>query len=214
MPRGKSTVEYVVISDLTKPVDEQEGYVLVVEGRGGYTDKNRQKALELALCKYEEEEFPVDEFPDGITLEHVLPAAPEPPILDEQELLPIQIGAREAADLARLQADVQDAIEEIMPYKETLEKLKNYGNEFQPMLSNEEKEQVRDKNFPKALNQMASAIISQDDYQKSCTGNYKLIIKIIEDYSRGKELFFQEQKLIQTVEARESLENNYSANGE
>ena len=68
MPRGKSTVEYVVISDLTKPVDEQEGYVLVVEGRGGYTDKNRQKALELALRKYEEEEFPVDEFPDGIAL--------------------------------------------------------------------------------------------------------------------------------------------------
>ncbi len=41
MPRGKSTVEYVVVSDLTKPVNEQEGYVLIVEGRRGYTDKNR-----------------------------------------------------------------------------------------------------------------------------------------------------------------------------
>lgn len=60
MPRGKSTVEYVVVSDLTKPVNEQEGYVLIEEGRGGYTDKNRQKALSLALCKYEEEEFPLE----------------------------------------------------------------------------------------------------------------------------------------------------------
>ncbi len=100
MPRGKLTGEYVAVSDLTKGVNQQEGYLLIVEGRGGYTDKNRQKALSLALCKYEKEEFPVDEFPDGITLEHILPAAPYPPILNEQELLPIQIGARATFDRA------------------------------------------------------------------------------------------------------------------
>jgi hypothetical protein len=183
MPRGKSTVEYVLISDPTKLVKEQEGYLLLVEGRS-YADKNHHKALELALLKYEEGEFPDDKFPDGITLEHILPAAPEPLALEEQELLPIQIGAREVVELVRLQVDVQDAIEEVIPYRGTLEKLKDYGSEAQALLTPEEKEKVRDRNFPKVLNQMASAIVSQEDYRQNCTGYYKMIIDIIENYKK------------------------------
>ena len=213
MPRGKSTVEYVAINDLTKPINEQSGYVLVVEGRGGYTDKNRQKALELALHKYSSGELPIDKFPDGLTLEHILPDADSGSDVGEIELLPIQVGAREAADLARLQADVQDAIEEVMPYQGVLEKLKDLQSSSLPMLTNEEKEQVLDKNFSKALHQMASAIANQSDYQQQCSGSYKLIIDIISEYKRETSSIKHNGNLEKVTEGRQEVKSNHVQNG-
>ncbi len=206
MARRKSTVEYVAISDLSIPPTEQEGYLLVVEGRGGYTEKNQSKALELALTKFQSGDIPSDSFPDGITLEHIKPAAPLTLNLVESELLPIQIGAREVAELARLHVEVQDTIKLALPYRETLKKLTDCVSESQSWLTDEEKEQIRNKNFANALTQAANAIAAQDNYRQTCSDNYKLILGVLENYSKKKTRSSDHQNgSVTAIESNEEL---------
>ncbi len=208
MPRRKSTVEYVAISDLSIPSKEQEGYLLIVEGRGGYTEKNQEKALELALTKFQSGEIPSDSFPDGITLEHIKPAAPLPSNEVDSELLPIQIGAREVAELARLYVEVQDTIKSALPYRETLKKLTDCGNDPQSWLTDEEKEQIRNNKFSKALTQAANAIAAQDNYRQTCSDNYKLILGVLEEYSKKRRSSALQSGSATGIESSEELSDD------
>jgi len=49
-----------------------------------------------------------------------------------------------------------------------LEKLKDYGSEAQALLTLRKRTSSGQK-FSKVLNQMASAIVSQEDYRQNCT---------------------------------------------
>jgi len=70
----------------------------------------------------------------------------------------------------------------------------------QALLTPEKKNKLGQK-FSKVLNQMASAIVSQEDYRQNCTGYYKMIIDIIENetvsynnYKAPEKIFIEEVK--------------------
>ncbi|MGB7521230.1 MAG: hypothetical protein WA896_16500 [Spirulinaceae cyanobacterium] len=47
MVKTKGVSYFVAVSDLAKPVAEQEGFLVEVDNRSGDTEKNRDRALEI-----------------------------------------------------------------------------------------------------------------------------------------------------------------------
>jgi hypothetical protein len=182
MVKSKSVTHFVAVSDLSKPVAAQEGILLEVEGRGGDTPKNRQKALEQINNMWENGEIEADKFPDGIALDHIFFVPPNSPQLQSPEdlnqdpnVLPVVQGAREIIELTKLQIEVQEAAEETAPYTPIIEAVLDRTRPLTP----EEKDLAREKKYGKTLERLGFAIATQEEYQESCTGNGKLILNAI-----------------------------------
>ena len=123
MVKTLNVSQFVAVSDLSKPANEQEGILVEVKSAGGDTDKNRAKALELVQQMWEQEKIDADLFPDGITPEHIFyvpditPADKSPNAnKNHQDLSPIVEGAQEIIQLTKLQVEAQEASEQAQPY--------------------------------------------------------------------------------------------------
>ncbi|NES83056.1 MAG: hypothetical protein F6K10_17530 [Moorea sp. SIO2B7] len=182
MARTKSVTYFVAVSDISKPVAEQEGILLEVEGRGGDNDKNREKALSMVNDLWENGEIEADKFPDGITLDNIFYVPPNSPQLQSAqdlnlgtELPPVVQGAQEIIQLTKLQIEVQEAAEETAPYIPIIEVVLDRSRP----LSQEEKDLAKDRKYGKVIERMGMAIANQEEYQASCTGNGKLILNAL-----------------------------------
>ncbi|MEC4806452.1 MAG: hypothetical protein SAJ12_19405 [Jaaginema sp. PMC 1079.18] len=182
MVKSKAATHFVAVSDLSKPVAAQEGILLEVEGRGGDTPKNRQKALDQINDMWEKGEIAADKFPDGISLEHIFFVPPHslqlqsPEDLNQdQTLLPVIQGAREIIELTKLQIEVQEAAAETAPYTPIIEAVLERTRPLTP----EEKDLAKEKKYGKTIERLGMAIASQEEYQENCTGNGKLILNAI-----------------------------------
>lgn len=183
MARNKTVTNFVAVSDISKPVAEQEGILLEVEGgRGGDNEKNRAKALSMVNQMWENGEIDADKFPDGITDENIFYVPTEStqlkPPQDENldlEMLPVVQGAQEIIQLTKLQVEVQEAAEEAAPYIPMIEALLERSRP----LTTEEKELAKDKKYGRIIERIGTAIASQEEYQATCTGNGKLILNAI-----------------------------------
>lgn len=185
MSRRKSVVEYTVVEDPSKSPSEQQGYALVIEGRGGDTEKNRARALEVALTKYENGEIPADRFKNGLGAENIL-YVPPPKGKDEEEeeeetLLPIQLGAREAIEKTKLALATHQAVQEVLPYLPLLKLVSDYDNRPRKLTS-EEMNTASDKGYGKAIEKFGAAVAEEQQFHANSTGNDKLIIAILEEY--------------------------------
>lgn len=182
MVKSKAATHFVAVSDLSKPVAAQEGILLEVEGRGGDTPKNRQKALDQINDMWENGEIAADKFPDGISLEHLFFVPPHSLQLQSPEDLnqdpssrPVVQGAREIIELTKLQIEVQEATEETAPYTPIIEAVLERSRP----LTSEEKDLAKEKKYGKTIERLGVAIASQEEYQENCTGNGKLILNAI-----------------------------------
>ncbi len=182
MAKSKAVTHFIAVSDLSKPVAAQEGILLEVEGRGGDTPKNRQKALEQINDMWENGEIAAEKFPDGIALDHIFFVPPSSPQLQAPEdlnqdssLLPVVQGAREIIELTKLQIEVQEAAEETAPYTPIIEAVLDRTRPLTP----EEKDLAREKKYGKTIERLGFAIATQEEYQESCTGNGKLVLNAI-----------------------------------
>ncbi|WP_204104510.1 MULTISPECIES: hypothetical protein [Spirulina sp. CCY15215] len=179
MARTKSIVHYVAVSDLSQPPEEHQGFRIEVEGRGGDTEKNREKALEIVNQKWENGEIAEDKFPDGITRDNIFYVPPQSAKgnmeTTDQELLPIVQGAQEIVQLTKLQIEVQEAAEEASPYTPIIEVILDRSRP----LSSEEKDLAKDKKYGKIIERVGVAIANQEEFRENCTGNGKLILNAI-----------------------------------
>jgi hypothetical protein len=176
MGRRKSTVNFVAVSDITKPATDQEGILVTVEGRGGDTATNREKALELVNRMWEDGEIAAEHFPDGVTqdnLFYVPDDNPEP--LNPAALSPIVQGAQEIIQLTKLQLEAQDAADEAAPYIPIIEAVLARTRPLTP----EERELAKERKYGKVIERMGAVIASQEDYQAQCTGHGQLILNAI-----------------------------------
>jgi hypothetical protein len=182
MARTKTVAHFVAVSDLSKPIDEQEGVLVEVEGRGGDTEKNRAKALEAIEQMWEKGEIEEDRFPDGISQENIFYVPPPSESLPEEqlpqekmELLPVVQGAREIIELTKLQLEAQEAAEEAAPYAPIIEAVLDRTRP----LTTEEKELAKEKKYGKVIERLGAAIAFQEEFRETCTGNGKLILNAI-----------------------------------
>lgn len=182
MSKNPALVHYVVVNDLSKPVDEQEGILIEVEGRGGDTENNRVKAKAKIEQMWKEGEIEADKFPDGITPENIIYVPPvkeevETPAtsISEGELPPVVQGAQEILQLTKLQIEVQEAAEEASPYVPIIQTILDRNRP----LSAEEKDLAKDKKYGKTIEKLAQIIAHQEDYQQKCTGKAQLILNAI-----------------------------------
>lgn len=182
MAKSKTVTHFVAVSDLSKPVAEQEGVLLAVEGRGGDTEKNRAKALELVNQMWESGDIEADKFPDGIAQEHIFYVPPQstqlrsPQALNQDPpLLPIVQGAQEIIQLTKLQIEAQEAAQEAEPYAPIIEAVLDRTRPLTP----EEKELAKERKYGKIIERLGYAIASQEEYRETCTGNGKLILNAI-----------------------------------
>lgn len=182
MVKTKGVSYFVAVSDLAKPVAEQEGFLVQVDNRSGDTEKNRAKALDIVNQMWEEGNIESDKFPDGVTKEHIFFVPPDSPQLrspkalnQEPEVLPVVQGAQEIIELTKLQVEVQEAAEETAPYAPIIEAILDRSRPLTP----EEKDLAKEKKYGKVINRMGFAIASQEDYQANCTGNGRLILNAI-----------------------------------
>lgn len=177
MTRQKSTVSYTVIDDLSLPPETQKGTVIQVEGRGGDTPKNRERALEIALKMFEDGE--ITGFPDGLNLENIVYTPPvDEPATPEETLRPIQRAAREALKTVELFIQKQEAIDAATLCLEILEiAVANNGKR----LTYEQVAQAKDRSFGKTINNLADAIATQEIFLESAEGLTEMITSIIRD---------------------------------
>jgi hypothetical protein len=171
----------VAVSDLSQPASKQEGVLIEIEGKGGDTPQNREKALEILQQMWEKGEIESDKFPDGMTQEHLFYVPPESSRLQEAQtnetdsLTPIVQGAQEIIQLTKLQIEVQEAAEEASPYVPIIQAVLERSRP----LSVEEKELAKDKKYGKTLERLGMAVAEQEDYREHCTGNASLILNAI-----------------------------------
>ncbi|MGD2181029.1 hypothetical protein [Lusitaniella coriacea] len=182
MAKAKTVTHFVAVSDLSKPIAEQEGVLLEVEGRGGDTEKNRAKALEMVNQMWENGQVEAEKFPDGISLEHIFFVPPHSSQLQSPQainadphLLPVVQGAQEIIELTKLQIEVQEAAEEAAPYTPIIEAVLDRARPLTP----EEKDLAKEKKYGKIIERVGFAIASQEEYSDNCTGNGKLILNAI-----------------------------------
>ncbi|WP_319419427.1 hypothetical protein [Pleurocapsa sp. FMAR1] len=182
MTKTPAVSHFVAVSDLSKPVQEQEGILVEVSGTTGDTKKNRAKALEMVQEMWEKEEIDVNRFPDGLTPDHIfyVPSVSPPvkstqTVSDNQELLPIVQGAKEIIELTKLQLDVQEASEEAEQY---IPIIKVVLERSRPLTA-EEKELAKDKKYGKTIEKLGSIVAAQEEYQETCTGNGSLVLNAI-----------------------------------
>ncbi|NJK50780.1 hypothetical protein HC931_24090 [Candidatus Gracilibacteria bacterium] len=183
MARRKSVTHFVAVSDLSQPATKQEGVLIEIEGKGGDTPQNREKALEILQQMWEKGEIESDKFPDGMTQDHLFYVPPESSRLQEEaqtneqtdSLTPIVQGAQEIIQLTKLQIEVQEAAEEASPYVPIIQAVLERSRP----LSVEEKELAKDKKYGKTLERLGIAVAQQEDYREHCTGNANLILNAI-----------------------------------
>lgn len=182
MAKTPAVSHFVAVSDLSKPVQEQEGILVEVSGTTGDTKKNRVKALEIVQEMWEKEEIDVNRFPDGLTQDHIfyVPSASPSvkstqPVSDSQELLPIVQGAKEIIELTKLQLEVQEASEQAEQY---IPIIKVVLERSRPLTA-EEKELAKDKKYGKTIEKLGSIVAAQEEYQETCTGNGSLVLNAI-----------------------------------
>ena len=182
MRKTKAVTYFVAVSDISKPVAEQEGILLEVDGRGGDTQKNRDRALSIINQMWENGEIEADTFPDGITLDHIFYVPPNSPQLKSPQslnssgkLLPVVQGAQEIIQLTKLQIEVQEAAEEATPYIPIIEAVLDRSRP----LTIEEKDLAKEKKYGKVIERVGAAIANQEEFQETCTGNGKLILNAI-----------------------------------
>lgn len=184
MAKSPAVSHFVAVSDLSKPVAEQEGILIEVPGVGD-TKKNRAKALNMVQEMWEKEEIDVDRFPDGLTPEHIFYVPSDSPqvkvnksnnkVSDSQELLPIVQGAQEIIQLTKLQLDVQEASEQAEQYVPIIKVVLERSRPLTP----EEKELAKDKKYGKTIEKLGSVVAQQEEFQESCTGNGSLVLNAI-----------------------------------
>lgn len=182
MVKTSAVSRFVAVSDLSKPVAEQEGILIEVKGAGGDTNRNREKALDIVRQMWEKEEIEVDLFPDGITSENIFyvpevnspkqPSSTEP---ESQTVIPIVQGAQEIIQLTKLQIEAQEASEQAAQYVPIIKAILDRSRPLTP----EEKELAKDKKYGKTLEKLGSVIASQEEFQESCSGNAALILNAI-----------------------------------
>jgi len=182
MAKAKTVTHFVAVSDLSKPVAEQEGVLLEVEGRGGDTEKNRAKALELVNQMWENGEIEADKFPDGIAPDNLFYVPPQsaqlrsPQALNQDSPLPPVVrGAQEIIQLTKLQIETQEAAREAEPYTPIIAAVLDRSRPLTP----EEKDLAKEKKYGKIIERLGYAIASQEEYRETCTGNGKLILNAI-----------------------------------
>ena len=182
MVKTQNVSQFVAVSDLSKPANEQEGILVEVKGAGGDTEKNRAKALELVRQMWEQEEIEADLFPDGITSEHIfyVPAiSPSNKSLNgnknNQSLSPIVEGAQEIIQLTKLQLEAQEASEQAQPYVPIIQVILDRTRP----LTTEEKELAKDKKYGKTIEKLGTVIAHQEEFQANCSGNGVLILNAI-----------------------------------
>ncbi|MEM8674814.1 MAG: hypothetical protein AAGF83_13215 [Cyanobacteria bacterium P01_G01_bin.67] len=182
MAKTPAVSHFVAVSDLSKPVTEQEGILVEVSSTAGDTKKNRAKALEIVQEMWEKEEIDVNRFPDGLTPEHIFyvpPNSPQPKstkvVSDSQELLPIVQGAQEIIQLTKLQLEVQDASEQAEQYVPIIKVVLERSRP----LTSEEKELAKDKKYGKTIEKLGSVVAAQEEFQETCSGNGNLVLNAI-----------------------------------
>ena len=182
MVKNSNLAQFVAVSDLSKPANEQEGILVEVKGTGGDTEKNRAKALEIVRQMWEKEEIEADLFPDGITSEHIfyVPAISSSDRSsngkkNNQGLSPIVEGAQEIIQLTKLQIEAQEASEQAQPYVPIIQAILDRTRP----LTAEEKELAKDKKYGKTIEKLGSVIASQEEFQANCSGNGVLILNAI-----------------------------------
>jgi hypothetical protein len=182
MTRTPSTTHYVAVSDFSKPLAEQEGILIQVEGRGGDNHRNRTKALEIVQQMWQKGDIEADKFPDGLTQDNILYVPPDSPNLQSPRRLkkspqvpPIVQGAQEIIELTKLQLEVQEAAEEAEPYLPIIHAIL----ERTRPLTAEEKELVKDKKYAKTLEKLGTIIAEQENYRETGTKYASLILNAI-----------------------------------
>ena len=182
MVKTQNVAQFVAVSDLSKPANEQEGILVEVKGAGGDTDKNRAKALEIVQQMWEKEEIEADLFPDGITLEHIFYVPPITPAdrsrnnnKKNQSVSPIVEGAQEIIQLTKLQIEAQEASEQAQPYIPIIQAILDRNRP----LTAEEKELAKDKKYGKTIEKLGGVIATQEEFQANCSGNGILILNAI-----------------------------------
>ena len=182
MVKTANVSQFVAVSDLSKPANEQEGILVEVKGAGGDTAKNRAKALEIVQQMWEQEEIEADLFPDGITLEHIfyVPAisASNKSLnanKNNKSISPIVEGAQEIIQLTKLQIEAQEASEQAQPYVPIIQVILDRTRP----LTAEEKELAKDKKYGKTIEKLGGVIATQEEFQANCSGNGVLILNAI-----------------------------------
>ncbi len=182
MVKTQNVSQFVAVSDLSKPANEQEGILVEVKSAGGDTDKNRAKALEIVQQMWEQEKIDADLFPDGITSENIfyVPAITpaDKPVnanKNNQDLSPIVEGAQEIIQLTKLQIEAQEASEQAQPYVPIIQVILDRTRP----LTAEEKELAKDKKYGKTIEKLGSIIATQEEFQANCSGNGSLILNAI-----------------------------------
>ena len=182
MVKTQNVAQFVAVSDLSKPANEQEGILVEVKGAGGDTDKNKAKALEIVQQMWEQEEIEADLFPDGITLEHIFYVPAITPAdrsrkanKKNQSVSPIVEGAQEIIQLTKLQLEAQEASEQAQPYIPIIQAILDRTRP----LTAEEKELAKDKKYGKTIEKLGGVIATQEEFQANCSGNGVLILNAI-----------------------------------
>ncbi|MDJ0689624.1 MAG: hypothetical protein QNJ41_14050 [Xenococcaceae cyanobacterium MO_188.B32] len=182
MVKTQNVAQFVAVSDLSKPANEQEGILVEVKGAGGDTDKNKAKALEIVRQMWEQEEIEADLFPDGITLEHIFYVPAITPAdrarkanKKNQSVSPIVEGAQEIIQLTKLQLEAQEASEQAQPYIPIIQAILDRTRP----LTAEEKELAKDKKYGKTIEKLGGVIATQEEFQANCSGNGVLILNAI-----------------------------------
>ncbi|MGL5938824.1 MAG: hypothetical protein ACRC2S_00325 [Waterburya sp.] len=182
MAKTSAVSHFVAISDLSKPVTEQEGILIEVPGTTGDTAKNRAKALDIVQEMWEKEEIDVNRFPDGLTPDHIFYVPLDSPqvkssknVSDSQELLPIVQGAQEIINLTKLQLEVQEASEQAAQYVPIIQVILERSRPLTP----EEKDLAKDKKYGKTIEKLGEIVAAQEEYQQTCSGHGNLILNAI-----------------------------------
>lgn len=181
MAKTSAVSHFVAVSDLSKPVTEQEGILIEVAGTGD-NKKNRAKALDIVQEMWEKEEIDVESFPDGLTPDHIFYVPTDSPqvkssrtVSDSQELLPIVQGAQEIIQLTKLQLEVQEASEQAEQYIPIIQVVLERSRP----LTTEEKELAKDKKYGKTIERLGSIVAEQEEFQATCSGNGSLVLNAI-----------------------------------
>lgn len=176
MVKTSNVSQFVAVSDLSKPANEQSGILVEVKGAGGDTDKNRAKALEIIQQMWEQEKIEANLFPDGITSDHIfyVPAI-TPKQKESQTISPIVEGAQEIIQLTKLQLEAQEASEQAQPYVPIIQVILDRTRP----LTAEEKELAKDKKYGKTIEKLGGIIATQEEFQANCSGHGALILNAI-----------------------------------
>ncbi len=182
MAKTSAVSHFVAVSDLSKPATEQEGILVEVSAAGGDTKKNRAKALDIVREMWEKEEIDVNRFPDGLTQDNIFYVPSDSPkiksnktVSEEQDLLPIVIGAKEIIQLTKLQLEVQEASEQAAQYVPIIKVVLDRSRP----LTDEEKALAKDKKYGKTIEKLGSVVAAQEEFQESCSGNGNLVLNAI-----------------------------------